>query len=358
MARIGEIVTQEQLQSLQLESRKNASQTAYVAPTVYRNANRADYINQLYYKNFVDAYKMALIVSGVKNIAMPQPTGVIKFTGSPTAQTMGINVDFYVKVPGIKDPVFAPYLFVKQMYTYYATIGGIGMVVKFYKTNGEGPFYTPIHTSIFSITATMVKNVRPDKIKALDDFHRSCQRMMAVHNSYVTALNQMAARSLTPVEQKYFNQWNLKVQNMRQQMAAIKGVEISYASAGDAIGILPVLIWVIAIAITAIAAAWAVTTLGSQRAAVDKIISNNNFVADQAAYQLEVEKAITAGTITREKGDALIKNSRDQQKAAVENNKTLTDDKPGIFDQLINLAKWAGVIYALKLVGENFGKKV
>lgn len=358
MASIGEIVTQDQQKSLLRDLRKNASQIGYILPTVYRYASASDYTAQLYYKKFEEAYKIVLLASGVKNIIQPSPAGYIKFTNKPVAQTLGINVDFYVHIPGIRNPVLAPYTFVRKLYSDFHTLGGIGMVIKFYKTDGSGPFFTPIHTKYFGVAAKTTGKLPPEKIKAMDDFHRSCQIFLAKHNKYVSTLNQWAQRVLSPVEQKYFNLLNLKVQNMRQQIATVKGIELIYSENGEAIGIAPIiaLYWLVGIVSVAAIGGWTIAQLGAQRASVDKVNAAFDYDKDMAYYELEVDKQVKAGSITEAAGIELKNKSSKSREKAIEAIKDLTQAPQGFMEQLLTLGKYALIFYGVKTIAENLPK--
>ena len=67
---IGEIVTQDQLQSLQRENEKLFSQRAYVAPTVFRLAN-AQAPRWNYYATKADALNKYLFLAQLHLPALP-----------------------------------------------------------------------------------------------------------------------------------------------------------------------------------------------------------------------------------------------------------------------------------------------
>ncbi len=324
------------------------SQTAFVAPSVYRLA-KSTVVSWMYYNSFQKAYDQYLIIKG-KSLPKPAPTGYVNFTAAATNQTLGINVDFYTVVNS--QPMAVPYAFIRQ------NVNAINdwLLIRFFKTDGAGPFFTIVHTANCGFAATKIADVKADKVAALDNFHRNLQQLKAHHNSLVTWLNAMSKRPLSAWEQKYFNQGMLLLQNMRQQIASIKGIQVNY-SQGGTIGDFGLTAIIIGIIILAAAASYTVITVTQEAAKVAKIVDNNNAVKFQSSYQLEVAKAVQAGLITKQTGDALIKNSQQQQQAAADNNKELTKTDEGFLSQFLTAAKWGLGFMAIKTIADNFGNK-
>lgn len=227
------------------------SKRGYIAPTFFMLKGKT--LPRLnYYKTLADAFeklRYTYKVAGSRDIT---PAGAVTFKADGTAQTAGINVDFYGIINNTQ-LVNIPYSIAKNIYS-----KGYPLLVRFVKPDGTGPYYCYIHPSYFGLSATVVSSYSTDKVRAMDELYREVALLKSKYNTLVTFLNELSKRTLTAKEQQIFNEGMLLKDSMLQQTAQIKGIELYYSRTGIGFIQLPVIAW---IAITALIVAGTVTSI-------------------------------------------------------------------------------------------------
>lgn len=336
---IGEIVTQADLQSIQRENEKFFSQRAYLAPTVFRLA-AAGITNYNYYATRDDAFKKALFLLG-KGGANITPAGSVAFTNAATAQTFGINADFYILLP--TGWTVIPYAVLKSVKNW------TGVVVKFYKTNAAGPFYAILDSRYFGLSASTIASVPANKIAALDDFHRELQILKVKYNTlseYLTTLSKKT--SLNAAQQQSFNEGLLLLNSMKEQIRTIQGVEFTYNVNGQvSIGIIPIIYIIVAAVIVAAAAAWTidrVTTERNKTARINAAFNMQQWISEQ---KLKIAAAARAGTISQASADQMTNDLTAAQKKAEQVAADASKETEGVLDKVQNLVLIVGGVYII-----------
>lgn len=250
------------------------SERAYVAPTVFLKAG-ANMPRWNFYNSLDTARKQYFYALGL-SATQPGSAGAVSFTGT-AAQTFGINVDFYRNVGVAFYPV--SYESIKsnmpQLY-----------VIRFYDTNGAGPYYAVINSKYFGISATVVYPEGEEQKQQLDLFYREVALLKYRYNSLAAFLNQLAKKELNNKEQQIFNEGLLLLQNLSNQIRNIRGIEIYYSQNGT-IGIAPILLIAI-IAILAGATAWSVSEIFAEKEKTKRINDSYDLQKWVAAKKAEV----------------------------------------------------------------------
>jgi hypothetical protein len=317
------------------------SERGYVAPTVYKLGG-VTLGGYNYYNTLQEAELKALYLGGKGGYNVP-PAGSIPLTSSePT--TFGINVDFYL----YKDGAFAN--------SSYAELKRLGInhrmiAFRFWRTDGSGPYYSVLDYERFGISATSVASVSPEKLAQLDALYRAVELLKYRYNSLVGFLNNLAMRQLTAKEQQIFNEGSLRLQNLRVEMQQLDGVEFRFTSTGavvHGIGFVPLLI-IAAIVIIAAVTGWTITQIADMREKTQRI--NDAYQLNQWVTQkkIEVAQMAAAGAISNKDAASIQKSLDKASTAANEVAGNAAKDAPGTLDNVITIAKIAGIFILGKM---------
>jgi hypothetical protein len=327
---IGEIVTQADLRSIAAENAKSISQTAFVAPTVFKvQGVKLPRVN--YYATKEAAFNQFLFLTN-KTKTKSLPSGSVDFTPYFVAQPIGINVDFYY---------YTPLGFVQLPYSFFRTMpikAKSGIVFRFYKNDGSGPYYAIFDNVNFGASATVVKDIPANKIAALDEFHRQLQALKARHNTLAAYLTNISTQRLNVVQQQSYNEGLLLLQNLREEMKAVKGAEFSFGSKGEAIGIIPIIIWVVGAIVLAIAAAWTIDKVNTEIQKTKRLNAGYDIQKWLADQNLKIAAAKKAGIISEADAHALTQANTVTSNQAAENNTKQTEETKSVFDKIENIA--------------------
>lgn len=325
------------------------SQRDYLAPSVYRPANR-NVSNWNYYNSFWDAEKKWRYIENQGGQNIP-PAGIVSFANSATPQTFGINVDFYILVGG---------LWQLTSYKYLRTRWGDAnlppVIIRMYTKEGNGPFYAIGNNYHFAIAATTVQSLSPDKLAALDDYYREMQLMKYRYNAFIGFMNTLAGvQNMNTIVQKVYNEGLGLLQTFSQQMSTVRAVEIQY-SQGEKIGALPVLAVIAIVALLAGAAGWTVSAIISEKEKTKRINDSyelNKWVAEK---KIQVGSMVEQGTLSPSAASTINK----QLDAAAEAGNSVAERESankGIFGNIADIVKWGvlGLIgfQAIKLINAN-----
>ncbi|MBC7509671.1 MAG: hypothetical protein H7320_13125 [Ferruginibacter sp.] len=327
---IGEIVTQSDLQAMARMSALNASQTGYIAPTIFRPAGGVSNYN--YYKTLADAlskYKYLNKIAGGKNIA---PAGFTSFK-SAKAETFGINADFFGYMPAI-GLVPVPYVALKQLF--YTPKKAAQFICRFYKTDSTGPFYAVVANTAMAVEATVIKNESPVKIAALDEYNRQLQLAKSKYNSFAAYLNTIAKQSPTLANQKFLLEGGTMLANFKQELANIKGADIVF-SKNKGVGAFIIDDLIIIIVVAAVVAAWSLQRISDNNAAIKKVNASYDFQKFAAQHSLEIDKALNAGQITKEQADKEKADLQIATDAAQKNAAAASVPTGDLFDKIQNI---------------------
>lgn len=318
---------------------RDFSSQGYVAPTVYLRADK--YVSNFnYYSSLAGATNKYLYLHN-QGGANTSPSGMKSFVNNQTAQTFGINCDFYVLQAGTWQ--LASYSWIKS------NIASLPpCVFRFSTTDGSGPYYAILDTFYFGIAAISVGQLDPAKLAELDAFWREVQLMKYRYNSFVGFLNTLAKRELNVVEQKVFNEGMLMLNNLGNEMKAIRGITISYNSSGTVGN--PVLLLIAIIAVLSAATAWTISTIISEKERTKRIndaYDLNKWVVDK---KTQIAQQVAAGQISQQSADG-INNTLDAT-AAVANKVAADASKTtgGTLSSIANILKWGVVGYLAYLL--------
>jgi len=321
---------------------KSIAAKGYVAPTVFIYNNKTQ-TSWNYYNSLSEAFqKLKYIFSQpVNNVS---PAGSVPFKKDGTSQTFGINVDFYFAVSP-NNLVNMSYAAAKVAYNLPDKYYG---VVRFYKTDGTGPFYSVFDPSVFNIAATAVGSYNSDKIAALDKFHRECALLKVKYNSLSIFLNTLASKNMNAVEQRIYSEGLSKLNAMESEMNTIKGIEF-YKSKDGQIGFIqiPIIAWIV---IGSIAAAWAVNNILTEynkTARINAAYDVQKWVSEQ---QLKISQEVKAGSITKEQGDNLFKNLGQIAAGAIKNAEQASKPSGGLLSNIGDIVKWAAIGMGIVLI--------
>ena len=341
------------LRSLLSEGGFSLKQKGYVAPTVFLLQGKNAGSGWNYYNSLTDAFEKCkyLLRLGGSNIP---PAGFVPLKKDGTAQTIGINVDFYFAVNkdklvnlGYKARKFANTL-----------SNPVFCILRFYKTDGTGPFYTVYDPRYMGASATPVSSYSADKISAIDRLNREVALVKAKHNVLASYLNALAVKKLTPVEQQIFNEGSLRLQTMRAEIQQINGIEIYYSKDGT-IGfiVLPLIAWLI---VGAAVVGWAVSKIVEQyqkTARLNASYDAQKWVSDQ---KIKIEREVTKGTLTKDQAAALTNDLDKLNANAQKNAEESAKNVPGMFGDIANVVKWAAIALVawkgMELLGKSKSK--
>ena len=218
----------------------------------------------------------------------------------------------------------------------YSEPGTFIIPYRFYKNDGSGPFYSILLNNDFGISATLLKNVPSAKVAELDKFHRELQLLKVKYNTLSLYLTDLSKKQLKPVQQQSFNEGSLMLNNLREEMRKIKGVDVTYTSSGQ-IGEPITLLTILLISIIAAAISWTVITITQEVAKVKKInaaFDMQKWISDQ---KLKLATAKTAGAITQGDYNEQIKSLDKAAELAGSVVTANSKGEPGIFDKIQNL---------------------
>lgn len=305
----------------------------YVAPTVYLLAAKTAIGKYNYYKSMGDAAQKCLYLNNGTG-ANSTPLGQVTFINNGQAQTMGINVDFFVFNSGA---------WVPRTYAQLRGTSLSGMIIfSFYSTQGGGPYWAIFDNRYFGISATTVRGSDPQKALALDNFYRSVQLMKYRYNYLAGFLNQLSQRQLNPAEQQIYNSGLLLMQNLTNQMRSINGITISYTDKGT-IGN-PVILIIAIIAIVAGATGWTIYAIQMEQEKTQRIndaYDLNKWVADK---KVAIAQQVNQGVISQQQANDAIQTL--DNASSVANKIALNASKNsegGFLGDTASIIKW-GVI--------------
>lgn len=316
--------------------------TGYVAPTVYLNKNVTNVPNWKYYSTKAAALKQLYYLTGEKGFASQPETGAVSFRKDGTAQTFGINVDFYLPVSTLSN-VPLPYTVAKDL---ILNTKLRFLLVRFTTVNGSGPYYAVFNSLYFGMSATTVK-ATGERFKAYDKFYREVQLLKTKYNTLVTFLTKLSEKQLSAKEQQIFNKGILLKDNLYQQIKQVKGIEI-YTSSSGGIGVVAIpVIWVIAL-IAAVAASWTIVEINKEWEK-SKRINDANDVQKWVAEQMQIVAADPK--ISAEDKKRILKTLSDTADSASKVAEKSAEDEKGLFGEIGNILKWGIIgIVAMKVL--------
>lgn len=305
----------------------------YIAPTVYLRGDR--YISNYNYYATLDGAINKWKFLNNKGGSSTVPAGIKYFSNNQTAQTFGINCDFYVLVGGAWS--LTNYLWIKQ------NINSLPpCVFRFVTTDGGGTYYAIFDKYYFGVSATSVKEVDPQKLAALDGFFREAQILKYRYNAFVGFLNTLAVRELNSVEQRIYNEGLLMLNQLSQQINTVRSIAISYGQQ-PVIGF-PVLLIIIIVAILSAATAWTVTAVTSEKEKTKRINDSYDLTKWIATKKQEIALQVSSGQISQQSANGI--NSTLDNAAAVANNVATNAAKSKTsLGSIADIAKWGVVGY-------------
>lgn len=324
----------------------------FVAPTIFLQKGKL-ISGWNTYATLQDAFNKIkyLIGDGGADI---KPAGSVSFKKDGTAQTIGINVDFYVSIN--KDKVVnLGYAAFKTAYEKFSK--PIYFICKFYKPDGTGPYFLIFDKRYMAASATTVSSYEKNKVAALDELHRETALLKAQHNVLASFLNKLAAKQLSPLEQQIFNQGMLRLSAMRSEMSALvaNGTMEVYYSKDGTIGALPVVALI----------AWIVVGAGVVGWTVQKIVADSNKVKRMkisydhqkwaAEQELIIAEAYKNEKITKEDKDRLTASVKQVSQQAGENATTASQPEKSMFGEIGDIVKWGAIGFGIYAVANAIG---
>lgn len=323
--------------------------SGYVAPAIFLKAG-AKVTRWNYYKSKADALKKLYKLTNTPGGSDPVPAGAVTFKADGSAQTFGINADFYFPLLSqISVPV--PYNAIGMI---LQRVGNKAVfIAKFYRTTGTGPFYAVIDFTHFSISANVVK-AAGDKLAAIDALQREVALIKATYNFYTNYLNELAAKPfLNPAEQQSYNRANNIRQAMWQEMQQIKDVQFVTMQNGQiGLPVLPLIAWIVIGLGVTIAAASVILKEVEKSKRIRQSYDHQKFLA---AEQKKILDGFAAGQYTKEQAQAALKNIGIAMQTADTVAKETVKDK-GVFDNLADIAKFgmiAVIVLAVTKMSNN-----
>jgi hypothetical protein len=271
----------------------------YIAPTVFKKSGIQINAGVNYYSDLLYAVSKYYFLTnqGGENI---DPSGQVMFEPNTNPQTLGINVDFYTIANNAWQ--WSSYDYIKGLFTWPP------MVFRFYSTAGDGPFYAIFDPAYMQISATAVDTVTADQLAALDGLYREKELLKYRYNSVAGFLNSLAQKILTPTEQQIYNEGNLRLQAMSNQMGGLQGIEFTYTSTGAVIGVIPVLLILGIVAILAVVASWTIQQVVDLQQKTKQINDSYELNEWVATKKEEIAQQVQAGKISQADADSINKN--------------------------------------------------
>jgi hypothetical protein len=316
----------------------SVKQRGYVAPTVFLLKDKI-ISGYNYYNTLDDAFAKLKYLFHDATGRNVTPAGSVPFKKDGTAQTLGINVDFYFAVNSSR-LVNLGYVALKAA---NATGDYIYGVFRFYKTNGSGPYYSVYDPTLFGATATPAGSYSADKIEALDKFHREVALLKSKHNTLAIYLNSLAAKKRNTAEDHAFIRGNFILTAMRAELATLQGVEVYYSKDGT-IGVIaiPLIAWVIIGAI----ASWGVPKILEQFEKTKRINASYDTVKWVHDQKVWVFQELKAGRITQEHANLLLADL-DKLSATATKNAEASAAGSSMFGDVTELIKWGALLFAV-----------
>lgn len=354
MPGIGEIVTSSQLKSLQDWSNKSIAQTVYVNPTVYKPASQT-FSGWNYYASAKDALNQWAFLNGIKGFTKVAAAGSVQFKKS-VAETFGVTVDFFFYHP-VLGAIPVPYAVVKQ--AMYSSTKTAMCIIRFYKTDGSGPYWAILDNRYLAITSTKYTDIPANKVQALTDFHNTVQRMKIQYNTLAAFVTNLSKRKLSAAEQQIFNESMVRLNNFQNQLRQLKGVTIVWGETGQVsgIGIAPI-IWMAIIVVSAITVTYSVEKILLYLQDARIVEQSNGIIKYVNDQRLKIAAALKAGDITPEQAAALQRDLNATEAAATKNIVDVANKKEEtIIDKIGKYLLWGTGIYlgAQILKGNNNG---
>ncbi len=344
---IGEVLTQSDLKSLAKNSEANMPRKVFVAPTVYHDKTGGS-SRWVYYATLQEALNQWKYLNKMPGAKAVEPKHSFFFEKGGN-QTMGINVDFFFYHPSF-GLMPAPYSFAKE-WMYQKNIFKYA-AIRFYKSDGSGPFYATINNRDFGITADVVKNVSPQKAEELDKLFREIVLLKANFNSLSKYLTTLSKRQLNKTEQQVYNEGLLRLQEYKDAIRQVKGVDFVFGKQNvvGQIGILPVIAWLVVAGISAlIVGGYTAYKIAEKWAEVEKVRSDNDSVEflTEAKIRIAKDPDISEATKQRLLNEANSSITKIQEHTE---NVEKQASSPGIFDKITNLVLIGGGIFLLSKV--------
>jgi hypothetical protein len=343
MARIGEIITASQLKDLQEWSKKNIAQTVFVNPSVYKPA-AIKTSGWNYYASAKDAMYQWAYLNNVKGYTAVKPAGAVLFKKPGIAETMGVTLDFFMYHPAL-GVVPAPYAIIKQLM--YSSNKAATCIMRFYKTDGSGPYWGILDNRYLAITADRYDNIAADKVKAITDFHNTVQKLKRQYNVLASFVTELSKRKLNATEQQVFNESMLRLNNFQNQLRQLKGVTIVWDDSGkvSGIGLVP-LVWVAIIVVSAIVATYSLDRILSYLSDAKKLDAANDNIQFVHEQKLKIAAAVKSGAITQEQADILNRDLDKTKDAAQKNADDITSrTDETVIDKITKAATWITAFY-------------
>lgn len=312
--------------------------TGFVAPTFYlKSGVSLPRLN--YYATKEAAFKQLLFMTNSPGgVDQKTVAGSITFKNDGSAQTAGINCDFFVPIAA-DQLIPADYAAAKAV---YEKVPNIYFIVRFYKTDGTGAYYSILTPIFFGIAATVVK-ATGDKLAAMKEFYKNLEFVKAEYNALVGTLNELTNQPFNPITQQTINRLTQRRITMLSEIKSISGINLMTSSGGtiNGIGIIPIAI-IVAIAIIG-AAAWGVTTWIKENEKSKRILSAYQHQQYMAAEQQKILDACKSGAYSQDQCNTALKNigiaietGKDVANKSAENTK-------GLFGEIGDMVKWGAV---------------
>lgn len=321
------------------------STQGYVAPTVFLKADK--YLSNYNYYGTLQAAIDKYLYLANKGGRNSPPVGIKTFINNNTAQTLGINCDFYAYVDNVWQLVSYSWLKTRSVFP--------PVVFRFMATDGGGTYYAIFDGYYFGLSAISITNVDPAKLTELDLFWREVQVMKYRYNSFVGFLNTLSQKELNSIEQRVFNEGLLLLNNLSNQMQQVRGITIIYDSSGK-VG-LPVMVLIALVVVLSVAAAWTVNSIAAERERTRRINDSYDLNKWIIEKKQEIGMQVSSGQISQQSANDILV-SLDQ--AANVANKIATDaakPKTGLFGDIANVLKWAAIGYIGFMVVKSTNKK-
>lgn len=311
------------------------STQGYVAPTVFLKADK--YLsNYNYYGSLqgaIDKYNYLHNLPGGKNTT---PVGIRSFINNQTAQTFGINCDFYTLQGSTWELTSYSWLKSKSVWP--------PMVFRFISVTGSGTYYSIFDPYYFSISAIAVSTLDPNKLRELDLFWREVQIMKYRYNSFVGFLNVLSQKELNSIEQRTFNEGLLILQSLSNEMQQIRGVSIQYQN--GKVG-LPVLVLIALVVVLSVATAWTINSIATEREKTKRINDSYDLQKWVVNKKLEIAQQVNSGQISQASADSINATLDNAAQLAEGIAKDAAKPKTNSLDSVVNILKWGVIGYGV-----------
>jgi hypothetical protein len=308
------------------------SDRQYIAPTFYLLAGK--YLSGLnYYTTLQKAVNKFNYLNGLSGGINEVAAGNISFTNDGSAQTAGINCDFYVLVNG--NWQLSSYGYLKR------TSAWPPVIVRFYKTDTTGPYYAILPALYFGISAFKVSTTDPDKLKALDEFWKEAQVLKYRYNSLAAFLNLLSQKQMNTVEKSIYNEGALLISRMNEDIKKLPGLEFEFKDYAT-IGI-PVLLIIAAIAVLGGTVAWSASQIITEKEKTKRINDSYDLQRWVSDKKIEVAQLATAGQISQTAASNIANDLDSTVKAAQKVADSSSKNSGGVFDNISSIVKWGAV---------------